>query len=140
MLHMYPWNEIFIRNGTHPRPSILLELFRMPTLQVIYLPQQADDIGDGQKMDPRKQIKYSWLPRGSSNSKRPSERSVEKYPGKEFLLTHRETNTQRVLILRHLSLLPNYQHIYRKSISSTYHPKRTCTGHKIGHTILVSNF
>ena len=39
-------------------------------------------------MDPSKQIKYSDLPSGSSNSKWPSEMSVDKYPGNELLLTH----------------------------------------------------
>ena len=70
----------------------------------------------GPQIAPRKQIKYSGLPRVLSNSKWPSEMSVDKYPGNELLLTHRETYTQRVLILLHLPLLPNYQHIYWKYI------------------------
>ena len=140
MLHMDPWNEIFIRNGPHTRPSIILEWFWMPTLQVLYWPQKADDMCGGPQMAPIKQIKYSGLPIGLSNSKRPSEMSVEKYPGNEPLLTHRSTNTQILRILRHLPLLPNYQHMYRESIPSTYHPTQTCIGSKNGHTILVSNF
>ena len=91
----------------------------------------------GPKMAPSKHIKYSGLPSGSSNSKLPSEMSLEKYPVKELLLTNRETNTQRVLILRHLPLLPNYQHMYRKIFPSTYHPTQTYLGRKIRYTILV---
>ena len=139
MVHMDPWNEIFIRNGPHPRPSILMEWFRMPTLQVIYWPQQAYDMGGGPQMDPSKQIKYNGLPSGSSNSKWPSEMSAEKYPGNELILTHREKNTQRVLILCHLPIIPNYQHMYHNSIPSTYHPTQNYLGRKTGHTILVSN-
>ena len=112
----------------------------MPTFQVLYLPQQENDMGGGPQISPRKQIKYSGLPSGLSNSKWPSEMRVEKYPGNESLLTHMETNTQRVIILRHLPLLPYYQHMYRKYIQSTYHPTRACLGCKIRHTILVSNF
>ena len=76
-------------------------------------------------------------PKGPSNSKCPIEMSTEKYPVNELLLTHRDTNTQRVLILHHFLLLPNDQHIYHKSIPSTYHPTQTCLGRKKGHTILV---
>ena len=90
-------------------------------------------------MAPRKQIKYSGLPSRLSNLKWPSEMIVENYHGNEQLLTHREKNTQRVLILLHLPLLLNYQHMYRKYISSTYYPTKTCLGRKTGNTILVSN-
>ena len=82
-LHMDPWNEIFISNGPHPRPSILLDLFKIYTLKVLYLPQKADDMGGVPQMVPSKQIKYSGLLSGSSISKWPSEMSVEKYPGND---------------------------------------------------------
>ena len=93
----------------------------------------------GPQIAPRKQIKYSGLPSVLSNSKWPSEMSVDKYPGNCPLLIHREKNTQRVLILIHIPLLPNYQHMYWKSIPSTYHPTYTCLGRKNGHTIIVLN-
>ena len=94
-------------------------------------------MGGVPQMAPSKYIKYIVLPRGLSNSKWPIEMSTENYPVNELLLTHRDTNTQRVLILHHFLLLPNYQHIYRKYIPSTYHPTKTCLGRKKGQTILV---
>ena len=72
-------------------------------------------------------------------SKCPSEMSVEKYPGNELLLSHIETNTMILLILRHIPLLPNYHDMYQKSIPSGYHPTQTFLGSKTGHTINVSN-
>ena len=137
MLHMDPWNESFIRNVPHPIPSIILEWLKMPTLQDTYVLQQEDDMGVGPQMSPIKQIKYSGLSSGSSNSKWPSEMKVDKYPVNKFLLTQIETNTQKVIILRHIPLLPSYQHMYRKYIPSTNHPTRTCLGSNNGHTILV---
>ena len=57
----------------------------------------------------------------------------------ESLSPHRAKNLQGVLVLRHLPLRPNYQHLSLKTSPSPNYPTQTGLWCKTGRTILVSN-
>ena len=89
---------------------------------------QAGDPGGLSQMVTSEWVEDSSLPRSPPEPEQFDQIHTDNTIGDELLLNHRDTNNQRVLIRRHLPLLPNYQHMYRKSIPSTYHPTQTFLG------------